>query len=69
VRESTADDGINIILGVGVQNFKQLGGRADFLRHFIWSRVSDIMAFLDGADEGRATNSVQISEKARRPGQ
>jgi hypothetical protein len=27
------------ILGVSVQSFTQSGGRADFLRPFIWSRV------------------------------
>jgi hypothetical protein len=33
-------------MGVNVQNFMQLGECADFLRPFIWSRVSGLMRFL-----------------------
>jgi hypothetical protein len=40
----------------------QLGGRADFLRPFIWSCVSGLMRFCDGSEERTALNFVQISE-------
>jgi hypothetical protein len=39
-------------LGVSVQHFVQLGGHADFLRPFIWSRVSGLIQFHDGSDKG-----------------
>jgi hypothetical protein len=42
-------------LGVGVQNFPQLGGRADFLRPFIRSHVSDLMQFPNESDKGTAS--------------
>jgi hypothetical protein len=58
------------ILGVGVQTLAQLGGHADILRPFIWSRVSGLMRFHDGFDIGTASNFVQISEKVgQRPWQ
>jgi hypothetical protein len=38
------------ILGVNVQNFMQLDGRADFLRPSTWSRVP--------SDKGTASNFV-----------
>jgi hypothetical protein len=44
----------------------QLSGRADILRPFIWSRVSDLMRFRDEYDKGTALSSVQISVKAQR---
>jgi hypothetical protein len=51
------------ILEVSVQNFTQLGGSADFLRPFIWSRISGLMRFRDGSGKGRASDFVQISLK------
>jgi hypothetical protein len=33
-------------MGVNVQNFTQLSGRADFIRPFIWSSASGLMRFL-----------------------
>jgi hypothetical protein len=39
-------------MGVRVQNFKQLVGRADFLGPFIWSLVSGLMRFRDESDKG-----------------
>jgi hypothetical protein len=50
------------MLGVSVQNFKQLGGRADLLCPFIWSH--DLMRFEDVSDKGAASNFEQISEKS-----
>jgi hypothetical protein len=47
-------------------NFTQLGGHADFLRPFIWSRLSGLLRFHDVSDNGYALNVVQISEKLRR---
>jgi hypothetical protein len=41
------------------------GGCVDFLRPFIWSRVSGLMQFSDGSDKGRASNFVQILEKVQ----
>jgi hypothetical protein len=38
-----------------VHNFTQLGGRAEFLRSFIWSRVFGLMRFRDGSDKGTAS--------------
>jgi hypothetical protein len=35
----------------------------EFLHHFIWSRVSNLMQFGDGCDKGTASNFIQISEK------
>jgi hypothetical protein len=49
-------------LGVSVQNFTQPGGRADFLRHFICSRVFDLMRFL-AADQKQ--QSVNVCEELR----
>jgi hypothetical protein len=40
----------------------QLGGRTDFLRPFIWSRVYGLMRFLGGSNKGAASNFVQITE-------
>jgi hypothetical protein len=40
----------------------QLGGRADFLRPYIWNHVSGLMRFLEGSNKGTACNFVQISE-------
>jgi hypothetical protein len=51
---------------MGVQHFKQLGGRADLLRPFIWSRVSDLMRFREGSDKGTATDFVHVWENMRR---
>jgi hypothetical protein len=51
-------------LGASVQNFTQLGGRADSLRLSIWSRVSGLMGFCDQFDKGTASNFVQISGKS-----
>jgi hypothetical protein len=48
-----------------VQNFTQLGGCVDFLRPFIWSRVSGLVLFRDGSDKGTASNLVPVSEKVR----
>jgi hypothetical protein len=39
-----------------VQNFTQPGGRADFLRPFIWSRVSDLMRFLTADQKQQRVN-------------
>jgi hypothetical protein len=44
-------------MGVNVQNFVQLGGRADFLRPFIWSLVSGLMQFLT-ADQNSSSMSI-----------
>jgi hypothetical protein len=44
------------MLGVSVQNFKHLGGDADILRPFIWSRVSGLMQLDDGSDKGTASH-------------
>jgi hypothetical protein len=52
-----------IVLAVSVQNFAQPGGRAEYLRPFIWSRVSGMTRFRDGSDIECASNFVQISEK------
>jgi hypothetical protein len=38
-----------------MQNFTQVGGRADFLRPFIWSCVSGLMQFCDGSNIGTAS--------------
>jgi hypothetical protein len=46
------------ILGASGQNFRNLGGRADFLRLFIWSRVSLLMRFRDGSDKGTTSHFV-----------
>jgi hypothetical protein len=48
---------------VSVQNFTQLGGRADSLRYFIWSCVSGMMRFRDGSIKGIALDFGQIAEK------
>jgi hypothetical protein len=45
-----------------VNNFMQLGGPADSLHPFIWSRMSGLMQFCDGPKR-RTSNVVQISEK------
>jgi hypothetical protein len=45
---------------------KQLVGRADFLRSFIWSRVLGLARFRDGSDKGAASDFVEISEGVRR---
>jgi hypothetical protein len=37
-----------------------------FLHNFIWSRVSGLMRFRHGSDEGTASEFVQLSEKVRR---
>jgi hypothetical protein len=47
-------------LGVSEQNFTPLGGRADFLRSFIWSSIFGLMRFRDGSDKKPASNFVQI---------
>jgi hypothetical protein len=39
-------------LGIGEQNFMQLGGHADFLCPFIWSHVSGVMRFRNAFDKG-----------------
>jgi hypothetical protein len=44
-----------LILGVSVQNFMQLDGLADSLRPLIWSLVSALMRFRNGADKGTAS--------------
>jgi hypothetical protein len=44
-------------MGVGVQNFKQLSGRADLLRPFVWSRVSGLKGFRDGSNK---RNSIKF---------
>jgi hypothetical protein len=41
-----------------------MSGFADFLRRFIWSRVSGLMLFRDGANKGTISN-VQISKKKK----
>jgi hypothetical protein len=41
------------ILEIGVPNFAELDGRADFLGPFIWSRVCGLMRFRDGSDKER----------------
>jgi hypothetical protein len=51
------------ILGVNVQNFMQLDGRADFLRPFTLSRVPGLMRLSDRSDKGTLSNVVPISEK------
>jgi hypothetical protein len=38
------------MLGVSIQDFTQLCGRADFFRRFIWSRVYGLMRFRDVFD-------------------
>jgi hypothetical protein len=50
-------------LGVSVQNFLQLGERADFLRPFVGSGASGLMQFRDGSDKETASNFVEITEK------
>jgi hypothetical protein len=40
----------------------KLGGLADLLCPFIWSRVSGLMPFRDGSNKGTASNFVQIPE-------
>jgi hypothetical protein len=50
------------MLRVSVQNFTQLGGRADFLRPFISSRVAALIRYREGSDSECATHFVQISE-------
>jgi hypothetical protein len=50
-------------MGVSVQNFMQLGGHADFIPPFIWSRVSCLMRFPDGSNKGTASNFMQISKQ------
>jgi hypothetical protein len=42
------------ILGVSTQNFTKLGGRADFLRPFVFNCVSGFMWFRDRLDKGSA---------------
>jgi hypothetical protein len=44
------------MLGVSVQNFTQPGGRADFLRPFIWSCVSGLMRFLTADQKQQCVN-------------
>jgi hypothetical protein len=47
-----------------------VGGRTDFLRPFIWSRVTGLMRFRDGSNKETASNFVQSSENlGRRPWQ
>jgi hypothetical protein len=53
------------MLGVRLYNFMQLGGRDDFLRHSIWSRVPGLMRFRNGSDTETASNFVQILAKLR----
>jgi hypothetical protein len=53
------------ILGISVQNFTQLGKRADFLRPFIWSRVYGLMPFHDGSDKGTASKFVHKTKKTK----
>jgi hypothetical protein len=43
----------------------KVGGHADFLRPFIWKRVSGLMQFCDGSDKGTLSNFVQILEKVQ----
>jgi hypothetical protein len=52
-----------VVLGVSVQTFALLGGYADLLRPFIWSRVSGLMRFRDGSDSECASRFVQVSEQ------
>jgi hypothetical protein len=52
-------------LGVSVQNFTRLGGRSDFLRPVVWSRVSGLMRFRGGSHKGTASSFIQISGKLR----
>jgi hypothetical protein len=49
-----------------VQNFTQLGGRTDFLRDFIWSRVSGLMRFLAADQKQQRVNGVNVCEELRR---
>jgi hypothetical protein len=51
------------ILGVSQQNFTQLGGRADFLRPFIWSSASGLMRFCHGSDKGAAQSFIKVIQK------
>jgi hypothetical protein len=46
-----------------VQNCRQRGGRANFLRHFIWSRVSRLIRFRDESDKGTASNLCKSHKK------
>jgi hypothetical protein len=47
-----------------VQNFTELGGRADFLRSFIWNRVSGLMLFRDVSGKGTASVHQILCEDA-----
>jgi hypothetical protein len=57
------DDSTSISWESVDDNFTQLGGCADFLRPFNWSRVSGVMQFCNGSDKGTALDFVKISEK------
>jgi hypothetical protein len=50
------------MLEVSVQNFTQLGGSVEFLRSFIWSRVSSLMRFCDGSDKFCANLAKRATE-------
>jgi hypothetical protein len=49
-------------LGVGVQNFTQVGGCADLLNNFIWNLVSGLMRFLTA---GQKQQCINICEELR----
>jgi hypothetical protein len=48
-----------------LQNFTQLGGRADSLCPFTWSGVSGLMQFRDEYNKVTSSNAVQISVRGR----
>jgi hypothetical protein len=52
-------------LEVSVQNFTQLGGRADFYVNLFGVLLSGLMRFRDGSNKGTASHFVQISEKVQ----
>jgi hypothetical protein len=45
----------DVVASIKVQNFTQMGGHADILDPFIWSRVSGQMRFRNGSDKGTAS--------------
>jgi hypothetical protein len=53
---------------VSVQNLTKLVGHADFVRPFIWSRVSGVMRFRDGSDTGIANMHGRLCKSRKKCG-